>query len=178
MFEKRLQSSTARHFAAFAAGLLLCCWSTAAAALEAGDPAPPFEAAKLTGDGRIELSAYRGKVVYLDFWASWCPPCLTSLPVLETLRGEFPEASFQVVAVNLDTDTQKALRFLEKVGVGYPSATDPEGRIPESYGLATMPTSYLIDADGVIRHVHEGFRKGDVDQLREQIRRLVAADPR
>jgi peroxiredoxin len=155
--------------------LLLCCWAGAATALDAGDKAPPFVASALAGDDPVSLEDYRGKVVYLDFWASWCPPCLTSLPVLETLRGEFPEDRFQIVAVNLDTDRAKALRFLAKIGVGYPSASDPDGRIPASYGLETMPTSYLIDADGVIRHVHEGFRKSDVDALRERIQQLVAA---
>jgi len=175
MKQSNSNSRNTRRFAALALLLVVCCWSTAAGAVEAGDPAPPFEAALLEGEGSLDLASYRGKVVYLDFWASWCPPCLTSLPVLETLRKEFPEERFQVVAVNLDTDTRKALRFLEKIRVGYPSATDPKGRIPASYGLETMPTSYLIDADGVVRHVHEGFRKKDVEQLREKIAQLVAA---
>jgi thiol-disulfide isomerase/thioredoxin len=168
----------ARQHATIAVSLIFFCYPGAATALEAGDPAPPFDAKLLGADGRLELNAYRGKVVYLDFWASWCPPCLISLPLLESLRGEFPEAEFQIVAVNLDTDSRKALRFLDKIRVGYPSAADPDGRIPASYGLATMPTSYLIDADGVIRHVHEGFRKSDVDALRERIRRLIAAGGR
>jgi thiol-disulfide isomerase/thioredoxin len=145
-----------------------------AGALGAGDPAPPVQAELLAGDGMLDLTAYRGKVVYLDFWASWCPPCLTSLPLLEVLRQEFSDDAFQVVAINLDTDPSKALRFLEKVQIGYPSGSDPKGRIPESFGLKTMPTSYLIDGDGVIRHVHEGFRKSDIDSLRRRIEALVA----
>jgi thiol-disulfide isomerase/thioredoxin len=169
-------ANTRRFFAlpALLACLMLPLVTGAASALSTGDTAPIFKAAMLDGDGQLDLATYRGKVVYLDFWASWCPPCLTSLPVLESLRKEFPEESFQVVAINLDQDPRKALKFLEKVQIGYPSGADPKGRIPTSFGLKTMPTSYLIDADGVIRFVHEGFRKSDVDLLRDKISGLVA----
>ena len=172
-----LKSLTARvrACALLAACLPMLLAAGTAAALSTGDTAPIFKAAMLEGDGQIDLSDFRGKVVYLDFWASWCPPCLTSLPVLESLRKEYPEESFQIVAINLDQDPRKALRFLEKIRIGYPSGADPKGRIPESFGLKTMPTSYLIDADGVIRFVHEGFRKSDADLLRKHIDALVAA---
>ena len=127
----------------------------------------------LGGDGTVSLGAYRGKVVYLDFWASWCAPCQAALPALEQLRKEFPADQFQVIAVNVDQDPEKALRLLEKHKIGYPSAADPEGRLPETFGLKTMPTSYLIDRDGVVRLVHPGFRSSDVEGLRKQIRTLV-----
>ncbi|HEY8153454.1 MAG TPA: TlpA disulfide reductase family protein [Myxococcota bacterium] len=147
----------------------------AAPAADVGQTAPEFKALALDGGKSISLAAYRGKVVYLDFWASWCPPCLTSLPLLEKLRKEFPSDQFQILAVNVDQDTDKARKFLERTRVGYPSATDPKGRIPETYGIETMPTSFLIDRNGVIRYVHHGFRKGDVGPLRERIKELVAA---
>lgn len=142
-------------------------------AVEAGEAAPDFSAKRLGAGEDIDLAAYRGKVVYLDFWASWCPPCLLSLPALEKLRGEFPATDFEVIAVNLDRDTSRAMRFLAERTIGYPSATDPEGRIPEKFGLETMPTAYLIDREGVVRHVHKGFRMGDVEDLRAEIRAVV-----
>jgi thiol-disulfide isomerase/thioredoxin len=145
-------------------------------ALEAGDAAPLFSLPRLDGEGDLALSAYRGTVVYLDFWASWCPPCLTSLPLLDSLRREFPEDRFQVVAINLDADSEVARRFLAKLGVGFPSGLDPAGETPERFEVETMPTSFLIDASGVIRHVHEGFRKGDVASLRQKIGALVASE--
>mgnify|MGYP005853822767 CR=1 FL=1 len=144
-----------------------------AAALEAGDDAPDFALPSLTGDGTVELSRYRGKLVYLDFWASWCAPCLTAIPEIEKMRKEFPADRFQVIAVNLDQKTRKALRFLEKNPIGYPSASDPEGRLPTRFGVDTMPTSYLIDGDGVIRLVHRGFKRGDGEDLRREIRALL-----
>ena len=145
----------------------------AAGALSEGARAPDFSAPLLSGPGSLSLSAHRGKVVYLDFWASWCPPCLVSLPVLDELRREFPPEHFAVVAVNVDREPNKALAFLSKHPIGYASASDPDGRIPETFGIETMPTSFLIDRNGVVRHVHRGFRRGDEDLLRQRIRALL-----
>ncbi len=159
-----------------AAGLLALSFFVAApaSAIEEGESAPEFNAPLLDGEGAVSLGAYRGKVVYLDFWASWCAPCLVSLPALEELRKEFPADRFQILAVNLDREPGKARYFLRQRRIGYPSASDPEGRIPETFGLETMPTSYLIDAKGVVRHVHTGFRKGDVPGLRARIQSLFS----
>lgn len=153
--------------------LLICLWSAAAAALEEGDRAPAFAAPSLFGDGTVELGKYRGKVVYLDFWASWCGPCLKAIPEIEEMRSEFPADQFQILAINLDQVEKKALRFLEKNPIGYPSASDPEGRLPGKFGVDTMPTSYLIDREGVIRYVHRGFSRGDGSRLREEIRAVL-----
>ncbi|MBY0401822.1 TlpA family protein disulfide reductase [Myxococcota bacterium] len=147
--------------------------TTPALALEAGDRAPDFSAPSLDGKGNVSLAQYRGKVVYLDFWASWCAPCLKAVPEIEAMRKELAGEKFQVVAVNLDQQTKKALRFLEKNPVGYPSASDPKGRLPKQFGVDTMPTSYLIDAQGVIRLVHRGFKRGDGEKLRAEIRKLL-----
>lgn len=154
--------------------LLLFCASSARA-LEAGDEAPRFSAPSLDGAGTLELASFRGKVVYLDFWASWCPPCVTSLPLIDALRREFPAEDFQVLAVNVDRDPDAARRFLARRSVGYPSASDPQGRLPQSFGIETMPTSFLIDRSGVVRHVHPGFRRGDIEPLRDRIAQLLAA---
>jgi cytochrome c biogenesis protein CcmG/thiol:disulfide interchange protein DsbE len=152
---------------------IACLSGGTAVGLEEGDRAPSFAAPSLTGEGTVELEKYRGKVVYLDFWASWCGPCLKAIPEIEEMRSEFPADQFQILAVNLDQKEKKALRFLEKNPIGYPSASDPKGRLPGQFGVDTMPTSYLIDADGVIRYVHRGFSRGDGSRLREEIRALL-----
>lgn len=146
-----------------------------AEAVDPGERAPDFALPSLTGENKLSLRSYRGKVVYLDFWASWCGPCLVSLPKLEELRQDFPERDFQILAINLDRDLEKAREFLREHRVGYPSGSDPEGRLPETFGLDTMPSSYLIDRNGVVRYVHRGFRADDVDEIRERIRELVEA---
>ena len=147
--------------------------ANSAQALEAGDKAPSFAMPSLTEGEKVELSQYRGKVVYLDFWASWCGPCLTAIPEIEEMRSEFPADEFQIIAINLDQKRKKALRFLAKNPIGYPSASDPKGRLPEQFGVDTMPTSYLIDRNGVIRYVHRGFSRGDGSKLRHEIRALL-----
>lgn len=170
-------TSRRRTRASRAAGSLIALFLAVAApasAVEEGERAPEFHAPSLDGKGGVSLGDYRGKVVYLDFWASWCAPCLVSLPILEELRREFPADRFQILAVNVDREPAKARSFLRKRKIGYPSATDPDGRIPETFGLETMPTSYLIDGKGVVRHVHTGFRKGDVGDIRARIRGLLS----
>jgi peroxiredoxin len=156
------------------AALAACALAAPARALESGDAAPAFSAPGVTG-GVISLASYRGRVVYLDFWASWCGPCAQALPALERLRREFPADAFSVVAVNVDQNPALAKSFLRRRPVGYPSALDPEGAIPGRYGVASMPTSFLIDRDGIVRHVHRGFRAEDEALLRERIQELVAA---
>ncbi len=157
----------------FTLTLLVLLFSATSFALEAGDRAPDFAAPAVDGKGTVSLSQYRGKVVYLDFWASWCAPCLKAIPEIEAMRKELPADKLQVVAVNLDQQTKKALRFLAKNPIGYPSASDPKGRLPKQFGVDTMPTSYLIDADGVIRYVHRGFQRGDSAKLRTEIQKLL-----
>ncbi|MBW2271818.1 MAG: TlpA family protein disulfide reductase [Deltaproteobacteria bacterium] len=160
------------HLAAVLLGALLLAVPPAAAIGE-GKPAPTFALPSLSGDETLSLSDFRGKVVYLDFWASWCAPCVSAMPFLEELRTEFPSSRFQVLAINLDKDPRKGEKFMRKYGVKYPSASDPKGRLPQSFGLQTMPTSYLIDGNGVVRYVHKGFRGGDVQAIRDEIAKLV-----
>jgi len=170
-----LAKRAARHAWPLAALLLaaLCFVAGAALAGETGKKAPNFRAKKLEGQGTLGLSDYKGKVVYLDFWASWCAPCLKAVPALDELRKEFPESKFQVLAVNVDKQAKKALKFLSKQPVGYPSVANPKGDIPGRFGLETMPSSYLIDERGVIRYVHKGFRDGDLEVIREEVKRIL-----
>ena len=140
---------------AFASALLVAALAVPgvdASALEPGEPAPQFSLPSLTGGESLSLGSRRGKVVYIDFWASWCGPCLVSLPKLEQLRAEFAGREFEILAINLDRDLDRARKFLRTHAIGYESGSDPHGRLPESFGLDTMPTSYLIDRQGKIRY--------------------------
>ena len=159
-----------------AAGLLAVGWLAAAPALalEAGDVAPSFSAPRLDGSGTLALADLHGKVVFLDFWASWCAPCQKSMPQLDALAKEFPAERFALIGVNVDKDAAAAKKALGKHPVGYPSAADPEGGLPSRFGVETMPTAYLIDGDGVIRYVHRGFRDGDITEVRDRIQKLLA----
>lgn len=147
--------------------------ASAAFALKSGDRAPAVKGPRLDGKGELSLEALRGKVVYLDFWASWCKPCALSLPTLDGFRKEFGEKDFTVLAVNVDQDPAKARTFLSLRPVGYPSMNDPKGLLPVQFGVETMPTSFLIDRKGVIRQVHRGFRKEDIPELHAAIQELI-----
>jgi thiol-disulfide isomerase/thioredoxin len=146
---------------------------TADAAVQTGQKAPAVAGARLDGQGQLSLAQLKGKVVYLDFWASWCKPCALSLPALDGFRKEFPSKDFAVLAVNVDHDPALAKAFLSRRPVGYPSLFDPKGDLPVRFGVETMPTSFLIDREGVIRQVHRGFRKEDVPELRSAIQELI-----
>jgi thiol-disulfide isomerase/thioredoxin len=147
--------------------------ATAGSALDEGDRAPDFQARSISGDAQVVLHEMRGKVVLVDFWASWCAPCNAAMPQLEKLSKEFPADRFVVLGVNVDKKLDDARRALERRPVTYANASDPTGMLPKRFGLETMPTSYLIDQDGVVRLVHRGFRNGDMDTLREQIQKLL-----
>ncbi len=149
------------------------CLSTSAFAVSAGDSAPNFKLPNLK-TGKLEsLKKYRGKVVYLDFWASWCGPCRQSLPLLNDLRKELKRKGFEVVAVNLDEETADAKAFLKQFPVSYPVLMDPKGKVPEKYELPGMPTSFLIDKKGRIQHIHIGFKPKDMKNIRKQVIALL-----
>ena len=157
--------------------LFLLALSPAAHAVQTGQPAPSFTSNALAGSGSVSLAEYRGKVVYLDFWASWCGPCRLSLPWMETVRKEFGAQGFEVIAVNVDEHTSDAQAFIQRFGVSYPLAADAQGSVASLYDVQDMPSSYLIDRRGVVRTVHRGFNRVDAAALRAQIARLVKEQP-
>ncbi len=154
--------------------LALALTASGGLALEEGDRAPDFQARSVTGDAQVVLHELRGKVVLVDFWASWCAPCNAAMPQLEKLSQEFPADQFVVLGVNVDKKLDDARRALERRKVSYANASDPTGMLPKRFGLETMPTTYLIDQNGVVRVVHRGYRSGDIDVLRKQIEKLLA----
>lgn len=148
-----------------------------AGAVTPGTPAPGIEAKSLRGPERIRLQDFHGKVVYLDFWASWCAPCRLSLPWMETLRQDFAPAGFEVLAVNVDEDPADGARFLMRFALTYPVLEDPLGAVAAAYDVKEMPSSYLIDRKGVVRMVHAGFNSRDATRLREAVAALVGERP-
>ncbi len=121
----------------------------------------------------VNLQQYRGKVVYLDFWASWCTPCRKSFPWMNTVHKRYAKDGLVVLAVNLDQNKQDVSRFLDKYPASFTVAFDPEGKVAEQYRLKGMPSSYLIDKQGNIVMSHIGFRHDDPDQLETRIKTLL-----
>ncbi|MDB6069499.1 MAG: peroxiredoxin [Verrucomicrobiales bacterium] len=119
------------------------------------------------------LPALKGKVVYLDFWASWCAPCKASFPVLNGWQKEFAGKNFTVLAVSVDEKAEDMAKFLKKNAVDFPLVRDATQKLVAAANASTMPTSFLIDRKGVVRLVHSGFRAGDADALHRTITQLV-----
>ena len=151
----------------------LLLFSACASAQDAAPtPAPAFTLPLLTKDGSASLQDYRGKVIYLDFWASWCGPCRVSLPLLDKLRAELGPRGFEVLAINLDEDARDGRAFLDEIPVSYPTLFDNAGTAA-AYELRGMPTAYLIDRKGNIRHIHMGFKAKDIDAVRDTVLELL-----
>ncbi|HHL45288.1 MAG TPA: TlpA family protein disulfide reductase [Gammaproteobacteria bacterium] len=124
--------------------------------------------------GVVDLAKFRGKVVYLDFWASWCLPCRKSFPWMNMLQARYKDKGFEVIAVTLDESPGDATAFLRKYPAAFTVAFDRKGKVAEAYGLKVMPTSYLIDKKGYIVKTYQGFNKSHKSSVEAAIEQLVA----
>lgn len=133
-----------------------------------GRPVPSFEGELLSG-GVLKSSQFKGKLTYLSFYASWCGPCRREMPALKDLQAEFGDRGFQVVAVGVDTKASKSRAFVKNVGVNFPVVLDPQNKILGNFDVRSMPTSYLVDKNGVIRWKKVGFGEQTVDEIRVEL---------
>jgi cytochrome c biogenesis protein CcmG/thiol:disulfide interchange protein DsbE len=140
-------------------------------AAEAGSVAPAFDLPG--GDGPVKSSAYRGKAIYLDFWASWCGPCRRSFPWMNEMQEKYGKQGLQVIAVNVDRKNEDAQRFLARVPARFVLAYDPAGETPRRYGVKAMPSSALIAPDGKIVFMHSGFDDDEKADLESRIRQML-----
>lgn len=139
-----------------------------AIALDKGSAAPAFD---LPGsNGPVKLANYQGKLVYLDFWASWCGPCRQSFPWMNELQGKYGAQGLQIIGINLDAKKEDASKFLAATPARFMLAFDPAGATPRSYGVKSMPTSLLIGPDGKVIFVHRGFNEADRPELESKIK--------
>jgi thiol-disulfide isomerase/thioredoxin len=149
-----------------AAGLLLAAGS--ACALVQGDVAP--RPALSTSDSKpFDWPALRGKVVLVDFWASWGGPCRLAFPAYDAMAQRHAEAGFVVLGVNVDEQRADAERFLRAVPVAFTVVFDEGGKAPSAYGVKAMPSSYLVGRDGRIRLVHMGFKPSDAEKIEAEV---------
>jgi thiol-disulfide isomerase/thioredoxin len=146
-------------------------------AAETGSKAPDCTLASI-GDGKsYNLQQFQGKVLYIDFWASWCPPCLKSFPFLNELEQDLKDQGLQVIAINLDESSEDAKAFLAKTPAQFIVAADSNEQCARNFDVQAMPSSYLIDRNGIIRHIQLGFRPGEAKELRTLAEQLLAESP-
>ena len=163
------------------AGLLIFCSSTQAATGNSViTVSPPIPAPNWTlpaiqnAQGDLSMSDFRGKITYVDFWASWCGPCRLSLPALNSLNDEFADNPVQFLAISVDVVEEDAWDFLARYSVDYPVVIDTEGDIARLFAVDGMPSGYLLDAEGRVREIHIGFKRGDELKLAESIKKMLA----
>lgn len=157
--------------------LILTMSGSPALAVEEGDQAPDFTLPSIYADQPpISLSELEGKTVYVDFWASWCAPCLTSLPLYNELYHKYNDQGLEIVAINVDNPIEDGLFFLEDNPLDFLIPADPDGETAELFSVIGMPSSYLIAPDGEVTLVHMGFRSGDIELIEAEIQRVLAGD--
>ncbi|MDF2177276.1 TlpA disulfide reductase family protein [Aliiglaciecola sp. CAU 1673] len=135
-------------------------------------PAPDFSLAENPLGSR--LSDLKGKVVYLDFWASWCKPCRHSFPFMNDLQARYGDEGLVVLAINLDAEPELAKAFLSENPARFAVQYDPNGQVAQQYQLIGMPSSYLIDANGEIRFAHKGFFTDKARAYEQEIQTLLS----
>jgi len=132
-----------------------------------------FKLSSLTTKQPVELLDFSGKIIYLDFWASWCKPCIKSLPELNKLRNELKKnVNFEVIGVNIDENTQDAKEFIAKRPVDYPVLIDTDGKVAHKYGVSVIPRSYLIDESGQIVAIYRDFKENDILKIKNTVNQL------
>ena len=122
----------------------------------------------------LDLAQYSNKVVYLDFWASWCGPCRKSFPWLNSIQKKYEDKGLVVIGINLDSDFNNAKDFLKSVPAEFTLFSDPEAVWADQYKLIGMPSSFVIDGNGQVRHRHVGFKKSNISAYEESIVSLLS----
>lgn len=155
--------------------VLLCCVFALWGATP-GQRAPALQATTLHGQ-RMDLTTLRGRVVLVDFWASWCEPCRRWFPVLQSLSQRYASRGLVVIAVSVDQDPANCRRFVNELRPGFPIVHDRDQRIVAQWAPDTLPTTYLIDRAGIVRWVHHGSTEADSRSLERQVLAALGVGP-
>jgi peroxiredoxin len=142
-------------------------------AVAVADVAPDFTLKSLDGKN-TRLKEYRGQVVLINFWASWCGPCRQEMPLLEKIDKRYRDAGFTVLGVNVEGKSGPAKEVATKAGVSFPVLVDEGQKVSQMYALESMPSSVILDRDGVIRYVHRGYKPGDEAKYLEVVKQLIS----
>jgi peroxiredoxin len=146
--------------------------SASTLAIELDQNAPDFTLKSLNGEN-LRLEEYRGKVVLINFWATWCGPCRQEMPILDRIRQRYQGAGFEVLGVNVEGKDPKARKIAKKMGVSFPILFDDSQQISADYNLQGMPFSVLVDRAGQVRYIHTGYKPGDEKSYIDHLKKLL-----
>jgi peroxiredoxin len=137
-----------------------------------GQPAPDF-ALRSLGDANLRLSEHLGDVIIINFWATWCGPCRQEMPLLDEIYNKYKLAGLTLLSVNIDDTSERATEMARTLKVTYPVLFDERKEVSRAYEVGSMPVTVLIDREGVVRYVSEGFKPGYEKRYTEQLRKLL-----
>ena len=146
--------------------------SVSATAVAPATAAPDFTLRTMDGQN-LRLQEQRGRVVLVNFWATWCGPCRQEMPHLNKLYDKYRASGFVLLGVNVDEDSKAAAGVASKLGVKFPVLYDPNKAVGKLYGLDKMPSTVLIDRDGKVKYLHLGYVSGYEETYEKQIRELL-----
>jgi thiol-disulfide isomerase/thioredoxin len=135
-------------------------------------PAPTFSL-PARGGSTISLNQYKGQVVMINFWASWCGPCRQEMPLLENIYKKYGKMGFTLIGVNVEPDTKAAENWLKQTPVSFPVLFDTDSKVSKLYNVSGMPSTVFIDRKGNFRVLHQGYKPGDENEYLDQIRTLM-----
>jgi len=137
-----------------------------------GSAAPDFTLKSRSGKN-LRLSDYRGQVVMVNFWASWCGPCRQEMPILEKMFKRYGKLGFVILGVNTEQDSSKANAYLRDIKVSFPIMYDTTSQVSKTYNVKAMPTTVIIDRNGKMRYLHAGYKSGYEKDYKKQIKKLI-----
>ena len=137
-----------------------------------GQTAPDFVLKSATGEN-LRLSEYRGDVVMINFWATWCGPCRQEMPLLDELYGRYQRVGFNLLGINIDDDSRRAMAMVNELGISFPVLFDEDKKVSKLYEVEAMPLTILLDREGTVRHVHHGYQPGYEQKYLNEIRSLL-----
>lgn len=138
----------------------------------AGKQAPDFALKSSTGEN-LRLSEYRGEVVMINFWATWCGPCRQEMPLLDDLYSRYERVGFVLLGVNIDDEPRRAMQMIDELGVEFPVVFDSTKEVSELYDVSAMPVTVIVDREGNVRHVHHGYKPGYEEKYLNEVRALL-----
>jgi len=147
--------------------------SGAYAAAELNGAAPDFTLKSLKGSN-LKLSEFRGDVVMINFWASWCGPCRQEMPILNDLYLKYRDMGFTLLGVNVEENSTKAANMVRELKVVFPVLFDTENKVSKMYKVEAMPSTVIVDRNGNMRYLHRGYVPGTEDEYQRQVRELMA----
>jgi peroxiredoxin len=140
---------------------------------DTGERAAPDFTLKSNVGNNLRLSDFRGDVVMINFWASWCGPCRQEMPLLDALYTQYQPLGFTILGVNVEEDSSKARQLLADIPVSFPVLFDNSSEVSKLYDVVAMPSTVLVDRNGKVRYLHQGYKPGLEDTYQQQLRELI-----